>query len=40
VNVRFGKHPTAVRWVLSWGLIVHLLLLAPSDTGSFIYFQF
>lgn len=40
VNVQFGKHPAAVRWAVSWGLIVHLLLLAPSDTGSFIYFQF
>jgi D-alanyl-lipoteichoic acid acyltransferase DltB (MBOAT superfamily) len=40
VNVNLGKQPTAVRWALSWALIVHLLLLAPSDTGSFIYFQF
>jgi D-alanyl-lipoteichoic acid acyltransferase DltB (MBOAT superfamily) len=40
VNVDLGQHPTAVRWVLSWALIVHLLLLGPSDTGSFIYFQF
>lgn len=35
-----GRQPTALRWAMSWALIVHLLLLAPSDTGSFIYFQF
>lgn len=28
------------RWVLSWVFLSHLLLLAPSSTGSFIYFQF
>ena len=28
------------RWALSWFMLVNLLLLAPSDTGSFIYFQF
>ncbi|MEM0912232.1 MAG: MBOAT family protein [Pseudomonadota bacterium] len=29
-----------VRWVFSWFLLVNFLMLAPSDTGSFIYFQF
>lgn len=28
------------RWVISWFLLTNLLLFAPSDTGSFIYFQF
>ena len=28
------------RWGLSWFLLLNLILLAPSDTGSFIYFQF
>ena len=29
-----------VRWLFSWFLLVNLVLLAPSDTGAFIYFQF
>ncbi|MDH4283358.1 MAG: MBOAT family protein, partial [Myxococcales bacterium] len=40
VNINLGNHPVPVRWALSWALVVHLLLLGPSDTGSFIYFQF
>ncbi len=34
------KAPQPVRWGLSWIVLAHLLLLAPADTGSFIYFQF
>lgn len=29
-----------VRWAFSWFLLTNLTLLAPSDTGAFIYFQF
>lgn len=28
------------RWLLSWFLLINLLMLSPSDTGAFIYFQF
>lgn len=29
-----------LRWAYSWFLIVNFLMLSPSDSGSFIYFQF
>ncbi len=32
--------PVIFRWSYSWFLLLNLILLAPSDSGSFIYFQF
>ncbi len=29
-----------VRWAFSWFLVLNFLMLSPSDSGSFIYFQF
>jgi len=29
-----------LRWVYSWFLLANLMLLRPSDTGAFTYFQF
>lgn len=31
---------TPSRWVYSWFLLANLMLLRPSDTGAFTYFQF
>jgi hypothetical protein len=32
--------PTAFSWAYSWVLLSAFLLMPPSDTGAFIYFQF
>jgi len=31
---------TPARWLFSWFLLANLIMLAPSSTGAFIYFQF
>ena len=35
-----SKMKTAHRWFFSWFLLINLLMLSPSSTGAFIYFQF
>lgn len=30
----------SVRWIFSWFMLINLILLAPAESGAFIYFQF